>query len=288
MQLLGLFAGIVFAAESLVISPLPNDWQPPEPPVVRAQISFGELSSLISEAEVLGEQVEITPTPTPVRTTRQKSYTIAVLGDSMVDTLGPEIPNLYDRLRQLYPLTNFNILNYGVGGTNINYGLERVTRDYNYEGRQVPSLVSQKPEVVVIESFGYNPFPNVTDGLTKQWLSLAAIVDALRAHLPEAKIVIAATIAPNALVFGDGALNWGPEGKQQKVTEIKSYLENAVKFAASQHLPLADSYHASLGSDGNGKLAYINPGDHLHYSDAGRALFAQKVAEAIVNNKLLE
>jgi lysophospholipase L1-like esterase len=119
---------------------------------------------------------------------------------------------------------------------------------------------------------------------------LAKAVDTIRANLPHAKIIIAATIAPNATRFGDGApgLSFSILDKWQRVTTIKKYLENAVRFAQSQHLPLADAYHASLLSDGNGNLVYINSGDHIHYSDKGRALMAGQIAGAIVKNKLLE
>jgi len=33
---------------------------------------------------------------------------------------------------------------------------------------------------------------------------------------------------------------------------------------------------------------YINNGDHIHYSDAGRSLMGSKIAQAMIVNKLLE
>ncbi|MBU1327324.1 SGNH/GDSL hydrolase family protein [Patescibacteria group bacterium] len=294
MNLLTLLAGIVFAVEATVLSPLASDWQPLEQIVNLPTTTFGQITSLLPEPEVLGEQTSLsnnaapTPTSKPVRTTRQKSYTIALLGDSMIDTLGKDAANLAGRLNSVYPRTDFTIQNYGVGGTNIDYGLARVTGDYDYVDSHIPALASQSPDVVVIESFGYNPFVQSDDYLTRHWLALAHVIDALRLHIPGVKLVIAATIAPNAEVFGDGVLNWTSEQKHQKVATIKEYLKNAVKFARSQKLPLADAYHASLGSNGNGKLMYINPGDHIHYSEAGMALMAQKIAETIAANRLLE
>lgn len=286
MNWLGLFAGLVMAAESVVISPLADDYEPPKI-MKKPETSFGQLTSLFVEPEILGVQIEVTPTPTPkpmTKTTQQSSYKIAILGDSMTDTLGPDGAGLGDRLKNIYPKTNFEILNYGVGGTNIDYGLERLTNDYQYLGRSIPSLISQQPEVVVIESFGYNPFAQDNNYLDRHWLALAALVDALK----NTKIVLAATIAPNADVFGDGILNWSAEQKQQKVKIIKEYLENTIKFAQSQHLPLANAYNPSLDQSGNGKLVYINSSDHIHYSETGRNLMAQKITEAIIANKLLE
>ncbi len=311
MSLLSLFAFAIYAAEA-IISPLPDDGRVFPTPIPTPAVSFGQLAIAVVP-QVLGAEAEATPSPTPSptasageatplsavvppggtkaetpRPTRKNAFTIAVLGDSMVDTLGPGVPHLKNRLSALYPNTLFTILNYGVGGTNIDYGLERLTHDYDYLGHHVPSLVSQRPDIVVVESFGYNPYTFDEGALTTHWLRLTTVVDTIKDKLPESKIVIAATIAPNEGVFGDGALNWDSDAKSKKVRIIKNYLENAVGFAKGEHLPLADVYHATLDNTENGKLAYINPVDHIHYSDAGRSLFAQKVAEAIVANRLLE
>lgn len=298
MNLLSIFAFTVYAAE-MIISPLPDKLPEAGLTESKPEVTFAELSQATSGA-VLGITAEISPaptliptlTPTPTiaaLTTRKKNFTIALLGDSMVDTLGPDLPDLRQQLSKFYPGVNFTLLNYGVGATNIEYGMSRITSGYNYLGKEYPALASQNPDVVVVESFGYNPLPNEIN-LDRYWLDLAHVVDALKASVPGAKIVLAATIAPNARTFGDGAagLSFSPTDKQQRVNLIKSYLENAVSFARGEHLPLADAYHASLGSDGNGLESYINQGDHIHYSPAGRSLFSRKVAETIVNNNLLQ
>ncbi len=275
---------------------------------------FGDLAAMgnpTGAGQVLGEQTEddppivleptfITePEPTPkkkkppvvqTRKANKSAVTIALLGDSMMDTLGPDAPALKSILSRTFPGTAFTIKNYGVGGTNIEYGIQRITNAYSYLGNGIPSLSSIQPDIVVIESFGYNPFSFDEGAIDKHWLSLSTAVDTIRKNVPGAKIIIGSTIAPNWDVFGDGApgLSFAAEDKRRRVAVIKQYLENAVKFAQSQHLPLADAYHSSMDGSGNGKLAYINPGDHIHYSDAGRALFSQKIASAIISNKLLE
>lgn len=297
MTLLSLLIFTAFAAETIV-SPLPD--MPPTPS--HPTISFANLISLLSgSGQVLGTTTthittptqESTPSPTATPTqnfTRKKSYTIALLGDSMIDTLGPDIPDLQSKLAYTFPTTQFTLLNYGVGGTNIDYGRERILNSYEYLGHQIPSLVSTLPDIVVVESFGYNPFPDKNGGVNRHWLALANIVDSLNKNIPRVKIVIAATIAPNAKVFGDGApgIAFSAEDKWQRVDIIKKYLESTVAFAKSQHIPIADAYHPSLGSDGNGNLSYINAGDHIHTSPTGRQFFAEKVAGAIIANHLLE
>ncbi len=309
MDLFSLFVSTVIAAE-IVISPLPDGADIPGPPIPKTK--FSQFISPLATGQVLGETtVTPQPEPTPLpadlsaegltkaevppdgataATPRKKSFTIALLGDSMIDTLGPDIPDLQSQLASRFPTTNFTLLNYGVGGTNIDYGRERITNSYEYLGRQVASLVSRHPDIVVVESFGYNPFPDENRGVDRHWLAMAGVVDSLKKNLPGADIIIAATIAPNAKVFGDGAagIAFSREDKWQRVDVIKKYLESTVAFAKSQHLPLADAFHPSLGPDGNGNLAYINAGDHIHTSPAGRQFFAGKVAEAIITNHLLK
>lgn len=251
---------------------------------------------------VLGETSVTEPTPTPLsaepaeptatKKARKNSFTITLLGDSMTDTLGPDGAGLPNLLKRSYPGTEFTVINHGVGAENIDSGLYRVTNAYSYLGSGRSSVIADKPDIVVIESFGYNPYPveNLDVAIDTHWLKLAEIIDTIHANLPETKIVIAATIAPNWDVFGDGApfINFSPEGKRTKVAEIKRYIESTIAFAQGQSLPLADAYHPSLDSSGNGKISYINGGDHIHYSDAGRALFARAVSSAIVKAGLLE
>jgi len=296
-----LFITSVFAAESILLSPVPEDvlqafsteTKQETRTVNKPLRSFGDISaptpSSVPVPKVTVMETQ-TPTPTPTRRAKKSTVTIALLGDSMMDTMGPNAPALLSILSKTYPATTFTIKNYGVGGTNIEYGIERITNGYTYLGNPFPALSAIHPDIVIVESFGYNPFPFDDGAMDKHWLSLAKIVDTLRSTIPNVKIVIGSTIAPNWNVFGDGAagISFAPDDKKRRVDVIKKYLENAIKFANSQHLPLANAYQASLDSSGNGKLSYINPGDHIHYSDAGRVLFAQKIANAIIGSQLLE
>lgn len=268
--------------------------------ITKPVVSFADLMKTVSIAPDQGEALGTGTFSASIvagqaavsdpRITKKPHYTIAFLGDSMTDTLGADFRLVHDELRRVYPATSFTLLNYGVGGENIISGLERVTSDTTYLGAVRPSLISQNPDVVVVESFAYNPFSFDIGALEQHWLSLAYIADAVKSNLSNAKIVIATTIAPNSTVFGDGApgLNFSVQDKLERTQIIKRYLENAIRFAQSEHLPLANAYGPSLDHNGNGKLIYINPGDHIHYSDTGRQLFARTVVESIVNNKLLE
>lgn len=311
-----IFSATVYAADK-IISPLPDDMDLPRLIAdYQPRVSFGDLLNAIpdtgfsvgataSAAPIAtpSPTLRIAPTATPAatptpeeqiapRTTKKRAVTVSLVGDSMIDTLGPIGGGLASRLNNAYPNATFTIINHGVGAENIDSGLRRLTNGYSYLGLGRNSVISEKPDIIVIESFGYNPYPlpDLNDALTTHWLRMAAMVDTIRRELPETKIVIAATIAPNWDVFGDGApgLSFSPEGKKTKVEEIKKYIESAIAFAKSQGLPLADAYHPTLDVSGNGKLPYINGGDHIHYSDSGRAFFSQTVANTIISKRLLE
>jgi hypothetical protein len=314
MNVFSLFVGTVFAFEG-IISPLPDDFVYLQSDIGKPAVSFNAIQTptvlgvtsqknpiptpiLISitpsqkplnNTETLSD-THITPTPIVPRKAKQKHMTIAVIGDSMVDTLGPDIPELKTLLSKTYPQSTFTLLNYGVGGTNIDYGIERLTDEYVYLGTKHPSLVSQKPDLTIVESFGYNPYSYDIGAIDNHWLALAKIIDILKRDVPNSKIAIAVTIAPSAKVFGDGAagLSFSTQAKQEHVSVINGYLESSVKFAESQHLPLMDAYHPSLLPDGNGNLTYINAGDHIHYSPQGREFMAGIMMDTILKEKLLE
>jgi hypothetical protein len=232
-------------------------------------------------AKVLGATTIATPTPIAPQNIggEGRVITIAVLGDSMIETLGKDLPALKNSLRQYFPYDIFNLINYGTGSQNINYGLSQ----------ELPAMIPQNPDIVVIESFAYNNFGNTEDGINRHWLTLGAISTSIKQKLPKAKIIIAATIAPNSVLFENGVKNVYLTSleKLERTSTIKLYLQNAVNFANSQGFPLADAYHLSLFNN-NGLKEFINPTDNLHPSTAGATLFSDIVADTIFRNKLLD
>jgi lysophospholipase L1-like esterase len=246
------------------------------------------------------KQEEPSPQPSPNQTTEKavvsqaplrqgyagqakKQFTIAVLGDSMVDTMGPGLPYLEKALKNYYPNYQFNLLNYGAGGTNIEYGIQRLTSDYEYLGKSIPALVSTHPDIVIVESFAYNPWGDQQTFLDKHWLAMAKVVDVLKAQT-QAKIMFMATIAPNKDNFGSGpaGVNWSKDQAWAHADKISKYLENTLRFAASQNIPVIDAYHPSI-VNGDGDLSYINPGDHIHPSVAGCEFIASLMAKKLLS-----
>lgn len=219
---------------------------------------------------------------------KKTHYTIALLGDSMIDTLGHDLPHLRNLLTSSYPDYTFNLLNYGQGGTDLDSGLFRLTNSTNYLGTDYPALLSQKVDILVVESFAYNHWSGQFFDLDRQWLTIAKIIDTVKMNSPATKIILAATIAPNTKTFGDGKLNWPKQLKWDGATITKGYLQNIVNFATSEHYPLADAYHPSMSANGDGDEKYINQGDHIHPSNEGALFFSQKILETIRQNNLIE
>lgn len=259
-----------------------------------SSISFRSPVSVLNSPApaVLGTKITapsplITPIPINVGGEGQ-IIKIAVLGDSMIDTLQPGLPQLQSALQKYYPNVKFLITNNGTGGQNIENGLYRLLNSYEYLGQKYPSVISQKPDIIIVESFAYNNFGNSSSGIDRQWLALGAITTNIKEKLPSTKIVLAATIAPNSVIFGNGVpgTNFSSLEKIEKSSTIKLYLQNLVNFATSEHYPLANAYHPSLIS-GEGNKNLINAQDNLHPSGPGGQFFCDTVAKTIFDNQLI-
>lgn len=214
---------------------------------------------------------------------KKEKVKVAVLGDSMVDTLGPGIPCLEEKLETYFFAHDFDVYNCGVGSSDLEYALERLTNSYEYEDMQFPPVLSLEPDILIIESFAYNNFGYGQEGLDRQWLLISQIIEKVHEVSPSTEVILATTIGPNSKIYGDGisGVHWNQAQKLVKAETVRNYLENMVDFAQSQGYPLADTYHDSTNIAGEGRRIYINPDDNLHPSDDGKELFCEKVFKEI-------
>lgn len=214
-------------------------------------------------------------------------YTIALLGDSMTDTLGKDLTHLKQLLRQDYPYHDFFLLNYGQGATDMESGLIRLTNQTTYLNEIYPPLLHYHPDIIIVESFAYNHWGPLLSDLDRQWLTIAKIIDTIKQYSAETSIILATTIAPNPDIYGDGKLNWPKNLKWDAAITTKAYLQNMINFASTQYYPLADAYTASLGPDAHGQRKFIDLTDNLHPSEEGKILYSQKIAEVIKSLNLI-
>ena len=224
-----------------------------------------------------------TPTITPVlsKTTSKKSYTIAVFGDSMVDTMGELLEYLEHSLKRTYPLTNFGLFNYGVGAQNVELGLNRFGNELHYQTRNYPPLPTLKPDIIIVGSFAYNPFtPHDRD---KHWLTLTKLVEEARRVTPN--VYILAEIAPLRGDFGKGpnGVNWETDTVYQHSGRIIEQLQNAVGIGKTLNVPVIDAFGKTFNpATKEGVRKYVNSADGIHPSIEGHEFTADLITGTIV------
>jgi len=230
--------------------------------------------------------VENIPLPTPTLAKSNQSYKLALIGDSMIDTLSSDI--CQKSLTSYFPQTNFNLLKYGYGSTTIESALKRLTEMTVYLGKNYASVLSQNPDLIVIESFAYNNYGNSESGINRYRQALTNIIKVINDQSPKTKIVLAATIAPNSISFGNGLkdIHFSALEKIEKTNTIKLYLQNLINFGSENNLPVANAYQSSLFNQ-EGLESLISSGDHLHPSPLGTQLFCDTLAKTIFDNHLL-
>jgi len=250
------------------------------PPQTAAN-SFASLLAPLEKPQVLGAA------DTQPRSTKYPKMSIAIVGDSMVDTMDTNLPYLQRELSLVYPTTTFTLLNYGIGSTTIDSGPSRLVEPFAYKDRSYEPIITLKPDLVIIESFAYNPLPD--GNLAHHAEVVTQMVDSLRSH-GISRIALMATIAPNREQFGrgPGGVNWNIETQDIHTAAINTYLQNTFTIAKNLNLPLIDAYSQSRDLLGNGLLDYINTHDHIHPSVAGHQFIAKQIINTLVTTKILE
>lgn len=121
------------------------------------KIGFAEIITR-SFPQVLSAKTLYIPTPSPVPVLSKKTYIIAAIGDSMIQTMGPNLDYLQKDLLKKYPRNDFVMYNYGVGGEKVTSGLARLNAPFELNGRSYPPLSELKPDILIVGSYAYNPF----------------------------------------------------------------------------------------------------------------------------------
>lgn len=219
-------------------------------------------------------------TPSPSPKPKKSTYTIAVIGDSMVDTMGEDLSYLRESLAARYSKTSFNLYNYGIGGQNVQQGLDRINQSFTYQTRTYPPITQINADIIIVTSFAYNPFsPHNRD---QHWLTLTEFVN--QTKQTGTAVYMLAEIAPVRTGFGDGpgGINWPAELAGQQAENIRQQLENAVNLASSLQLPLINAYQKSLIDGKFGDRVYVSAHDGIHPSVEGHLLMAGLIAQTIV------
>lgn len=221
-----------------------------------------------------------TPTlsPTPFNVLKKSSYTLAIFGDSMVDTMGDKIEFLEKSLSSKYPTTEFKLFNYGIGGQNVEQGLARFESAFNNKTRQYPPLPAIAPDIIIVGSFAYNPFS--PHDKNKHYTLLSQLV--AKAKNITFRVYLLAEIAPLKMGFGKGknGMSWTDDERYQHAIRIIEQLDNAVNVSVSQNVTLINVYHQSRIDGTFGNPYYVNSDDGIHPSTAGHTFMANLIVKS--------
>ena len=223
-----------------------------------------------------------TPTPTPFIVLKKASYTIAIFGDSMVDTMGENLEYLQGILANKYPQTKFNLYNYGIGGQNVEQGLGRFESSFVNRERQYSPLPQLTPDVLIIGSFAYNPFSS--HDRNRHYTLLRELI--AKAKNVSSNVYLLAEIAPLKTGFGKGknGVNMADNVALEQANHIIEQLDDVINLSKAENIPLINVYYESRIEGSYGNPYFVNRDDGIHPSEAGH-LFT---AELIVTNIKLD
>lgn len=218
-----------------------------------------------------------TPTPTPLLL--KESYSIAIFGDSMVDTMGEKLEILQKALNTKYPQTKFSLYNYGIGGQNVEQGLARFESSFVNRERNFPPLPALSPDVLIIGSFAYNPF-SIHDR-NKHYTLLKELTN--RAKTMSSRIYLLAEIAPLKTGFGRGknGVNMSEDVAYEQAKHIVEQLDDVINLSNGENLSLINAYYPSRADGIFGDPYFVNKGDGIHPSYEGHMFTAEIIVKTI-------
>ncbi len=206
--------------------------------------------------------------------------TIALIGDSMIDTMGTNLPYLQKQLKQYYPNMNFTMLNYGIGAQTAPMVLNRINNQFNYKDRHYPPILQSNADIFIVGSNAYNPIDNISEYTN----AMNNIIQTIKST--GKPVYLLTTIAPIKSKFGmgPGGVNWDTNTAWNHATKIQEYLEKSLTIASTHNIPAIDAYHSTLQANGEGITTYINKHDGIHPSVAGHNYIANVIARKLKIN----
>ena len=237
------------------------------------------ISPVISIEPTLIPTITPTITPTPFPALKKASYSVAIFGDSMVDTMGEKLEHLQKILTGKYPQTKFNLYNYGIGGQNVEQGLARFESSFVNRQRQYPPLPVLLPDVLIIGSFAYNPFS--THDRNKHYALLRDLIT--KAKNVSSNTYLLAEIAPLKTGFGQGknGVNMPENVALEHVGHIIEQLDDVVNLSKAENISLINVYYESRADGSFGNPYFVNSDDGIHPSIAGHIFTAESIVEHI-------
>jgi len=252
---------------------------------------FNESTKIVYRAPIptIAAPTPFDPFPyNPPEIPHSQSYRTLLVGDSMVAAFGLNAEPLRQVLLSYYPDNEFVNYNYGFPSTNILSLPDRLSKETVSLGQTYQSILSQGFDLIIIESFAYNPLSEMSllDGLEKQNEILETVVLKLIKKRPETVIAFMTPIAPSKSTFAKNVFDLSDAERLLWVEERVSFIKNHIKFAKDNNIPLIDVYEKSLTENGDGDTKYINSDDNIHPSNEGIDLMAKTIAQFVFEHQI--
>lgn len=242
---------------------------------------LGNKTETETVAQVASPSPKPTPTPSasPSAKLSKSTYTIALFGDSMIDTMGENLDYLQKALTAKYSTITFKLYNYGIGAQNIEQGLARWDQPFSYQTRNYPPITGINANVIVLGSFAYNPFPS--HDRNRHYLDLKELVKRANAQTPN--VYLLTEIAPLKVGFGNGpgGINWPADLASTQSQHIVEQLENVINVSNSDNVKLINAFNLSSIDGRFGNPAYVSTHDGIHPSLQGHVLMANLIVRTI-------
>ncbi len=236
-----------------------------------------KISNVASNSQPSPPEQTPSPSPSPSPKLSKSTYTVALFGDSMIDTMGENLDYLNFALHAKYPTANFKLFNYGIGSQNIEEGLARFENSFSYQTRSYPPISQVKADVIILGSFSYNPFP--VHDKTRHFQKLNELVQKAKQITPNVYLLV--EIAPKKTGFGKGkgGVNWPEDVSFNHALKIIDQLENALSLASQ--VSVINAYRASLLDSKFGNPVFVNDYDGIHPSQEGHILMANIISQSL-------
>lgn len=210
----------------------------------------------------------------------------------MMYALGPHSGTFNEFIHNIYATDGrkFLIDNYSLGSTNILSVNDLITQKTTYWDSTFESMLSCDYDLILVESFGYNPLSQfgIEEGIKRQNKALDELMTKLVNTHPNSAIVFGATIVPSKANYAKKVLLDIPDADRVKQAEERmAYIRNHIEYAKSHNISIIDIFNKSLTVDGDGNLIYIDPNDYIHPSTLGVDFIGHEIATVIYNNKIL-
>lgn len=245
-----------------------------------------QTSRVLPKTDVITVLTKPKPIETPIESPQTKTalkshYTIALIGDSMVDTMGERAEYLEHALAKTYPDVTFTLYNYGKGSQTVSESLSAIENEFHHQDRNHPPLPSIRPDIIISGSFAYNPFTPYDRN--HHWIELTHMVERLKQISPN--VYLLSEIAPLRKTFGVGhnGVNWDSNTNFTHSGHIIEQLQNAEGLSRTLNVPLIDIFSTTYDENTHeGTSSYIDPSDGIHPSVYGHEKTAEKITETLI------